>query len=226
MKFGKYWKTEIEKLPTKLQKYALHYKKWKKINVNNANIIIDLAKECNIVNNIITKNTTQKSSFFSFCKKETKLDQKQLYDFAMLNKKTLYKICKKLDKKFNCEYYKPWLQKYYNKFLFNCGIYHTKMSLVNNKEVSQSCPICITELNDNVPSVITECGHVFCYPCILVMYNIRNKRGTIHNLINNENVYHRNKDCPICRSSIFMDGLDKNNIYPAKFEYILDTIDH
>ena len=31
MKFGKYWKTEIEKLPEKLQNCTLHYKKWKKM---------------------------------------------------------------------------------------------------------------------------------------------------------------------------------------------------
>jgi len=226
MKFGKYWKTEIEKLPEKLQNCTLHYKKWKKININNGNIIIDLAKECSIVNNLITKNTKQKSTMFSFLQNKTNIDPKQLYDFATLNKVTLYKICKKLDKKFNCEYYKGWLQKYYNRFLFTNGVYYTKMSLVNNNEDSLSCPICLTELNNNIPSIITECGHTFCYPCILLMYNIRNKRGTINNLINIENLHHRNKDCPICRSSIFKDGLDKINIYPAKFEYITDVVDH
>lgn len=224
MKFGKYWKTVIEKLPIKLQSKTLDYKKWKKIKINNENLIFELTKECNIVNDILIKNV-KKNSLFICINKEEKHDKNELYNYALLNKDTIYKICKKLDKKFNCEYYKSWLQKNYNKFLFNNGIYYKKLSLECNKESLSSCPICLENLNENKPSIITDCGHILCYDCILLMYNISNKRGTINNLMKNNNL-HKTKICPICRSSIFINKISSINVYPVKFKSILYEINH
>lgn len=227
MKFGKYWNTHIKKLPTELQYKTLFYKKWKKINTNNENIINELINECNTVSNTVIENISNKSNLFCFYKKNKLFDVAQLYEYVMLNKMTLYKICKKLDKKFNSNQYKTWLQKHYNDFSFNNGVYYTKLSLENNKDSCLSCPICFEELNGNVPSIISECGHVICYSCILIMYNITDKnRGRVGTLINNKNLYGENKCCPVCRSSIFINKLKSINIYPSKFKYILDNIDH
>jgi hypothetical protein len=226
MKFGKYWNTQIEKLPKKLQSKTLFYKKWKKTNTNNENIIYELTNECNIVNDTIIENINNKSKLFCFTKKKL-FNMNQLYEYVMLNKLTLYKICKKLDKKFNSNQYKIWLQKHYTDFSFNCGIYYTKLSLENNKYSDLTCPVCLDELNENVPSIITNCGHIICYSCVLSMYNITEKnRGRISTLINNENLCNKNKNCPICRSSFFVNNIHSINIYPSKFKYILNEIDH
>lgn len=224
MKFGKYWTTQIEKLPKKLQYKTLFYKKWKKINTYNEDIINELTNECNIVSNTVIKNINYNTNAFCCYKL---FDVKELYEYVILNKLTLYKICKKLDKKFNSNQYKTWLHKHYNDFSFNNGMYYTKLCLENNKESCLSCPICLEDLNGNIPSIITECGHVLCYPCILSMYNITDKnRGRISTLINNINLCNKNKNCPICRSSIFTNELRSVNIYPLKFKYILNNIDH
>lgn len=226
MKFGKYWHTQIEKLPKKLQHKTLFYKKWKKININNDNIIFELTNECNIVNDTIIKNINNKSNLFCFTKKKL-FSMNQLYEYIMLNKLTLYKICKKLDKKFNSNQYKTWLQKHYNDFSFNSGIYYTKISLENNKQSDLTCPICLDELNESIPSIITNCGHIVCYSCVLSMYNITEKnRGRISTLISNQNLCNENKNCPICRSSIFTNSINSINVYPSKFKYILNDIDH
>ena len=54
------------------------------------------------------------------------------------------------------------------------------------------CPICL-ESKLCCP-VITKCGHVFCYPCIISMYNYHTKFSEKPNLPN----------CPLCKDKIKM----------------------
>jgi len=100
MKYGKYWKTQIADLPPQLQQTSLSYKNWKKIQDNDDNIIPILINQCHTASKTIVEHINNDSKPLSIfqCKKRT-FDISQLYQYALLNKQTLYKICKRMDKK-------------------------------------------------------------------------------------------------------------------------------
>lgn len=234
MKFGKYWKKYNEELPNKLQQKTLCYKKWKKTTpeTHSENILQKLADECTIASNTIIEGVQNKKNISTlscmFNGNYQSFDTIQLYQYALLNKQTLYKICKRLDKKFESTQYKIWLQNHYNDFAFNNGLYYTKLSLESNSEPTMNeCPICL-DTTGNLPFIITNCGHMICYPCTLLMYNITPKyRGRLSVLINRRNLYDENERCcPVCRSHTFMNEIKYINIWPPTCKNILDKIDH
>jgi hypothetical protein len=230
MKYGKYWKTQIADLPQQLQQTSLSYKNWKKIEGNDDNSLPILTKQCTIASKTIIeyiKNDSKPLSIFQ-CKRRT-FNISQLYQYALLNKETLYKICKRLDKKNNSSQYKRWLREHYNDFAFNSGIYYKKIELENNRFSSslEECPICLEEINDKTPFFITNCGHMICYPCTLLMFNITPKyRGRISVLINRRILYGSEQCCPVCRSATFMNELKYINVWPTQCKSILDKINH
>ena len=65
-----------------------------------------------------------------------------------------------------------------------------------------NCPICL-ESKLYCP-VISKCGHVFCYPCIVSMYNY-------YSNINDDNNENNILICPLCKEKIEMNsGFDDN----------------
>jgi hypothetical protein len=60
-----------------------------------------------------------------------------------------------------------------------------------------SCPICL-EVNLCSP-VIIKCGHIFCYPCLLDMYNYHKKSNNDKPLL-----------CPLCHKEIEINQNDDN----------------
>jgi hypothetical protein len=229
MKFGKYWKKCNEELPQKLQQKLISYKKWKKMCIQNNNILQDLMVECTLASNTIIENIKTKSNLSCFFSHSNSIDKAQLYQYALLNKQTLYKICKRLDKKFHSVQYKQWLQMHYNDFAFNGGMYYTKLSLENESRGSlDECPICLENVDGNVPFIITNCGHMICYQCTILMYNITpTYRGRLSVLIDRRNIDNdHSRCCPVCRSHTFMDHIKYANIWPPACKQILDKIDH
>lgn len=230
MKYGKYWKDQITDLPLPLQKTSLSYKNWKKIEPINENILIDLANQCEKASKTIIENINNDSKPYSIfqCKKRT-FDIVHLYKYALLNKQTLYKICKRLDKKNNSSQYKQWLREHFNDYAFNGGIYYKKMELENNRFSSsaEECPVCLEKNNGKTPFFITNCGHIICYPCTLSMYNITSiYRGRISVLINRRILYGSKQCCPVCRSPTFLSEINSINVWPSQCKSILDKIDH
>ena len=230
MKYGKYWKDQITVLPLQLQKTSLSYKNWKKIDGHNENILFDLTNQCKTASEIIIENINNESKSLSIfqCKKRT-VDIVQLYKYALLNKQTLYKICKRLDKKNGSSQYSRWLREHYNDYAFNSGIYYKKMELENTRfsSSSEECPICLEEINNKIPFFITNCGHMICYPCTLLMFNITPKyRGRISVLINRRILYGNEQCCPVCRSPTFLSEIKYINVWPSQCKSILDKIDH
>ena len=233
MKFGKYWKKHNEELPKNLQQKTLCYKKWKKTTpeIHSENLLKNLEDECIIASNTVIEGVKPKkniSALSCICSMQYQsFDTIQLYQYALLNKQTLYKICKRLDKKFKCTQYKTWLQNHYNDFAFNGGMYYTKLLLESESTSSENeCPICLD--SGNLPFIITNCGHMICYPCTLLMYNITPKyRGRLSVLINRRNMCDDNQRCcPVCRSHTFMNEIKYINIWPPTCKNILDKIDH
>jgi hypothetical protein len=215
MKFGVEWNTQISILPEKLSKKSISYKKWKNISknisiINQNEIFIQLHIDCNIVNktfikyNKIIENKNILCSLFNiFYKSDVSISTKDLYKYALLNKKTLYKICKRLDKRTNSDIFKTWLNTNYINYSFNGGIYLTKLKLEHSDDIDKSCPIC---LEDEVKSIIIlKCGHIICYDCIKLIYNSKNKDNYIHTIARKD-VINKPAYCPVCRFEIsFLD---------------------
>ena len=71
-----------------------------------------------------------------------------------------------------------------------------------------SCPICLEQ--NLICPVITECGHIFCYPCLIRLYNY-------HTFQNN-----KIPKCPLCSKIIIIDKIKYCKIIQMK-NYIIKT---
>lgn len=182
MKYCTLWKKQIQTLPYKLQTQCLNYKEWKKINNIDQTIYNKIDDACKNIDKIFTNYKLQKNV---------------LYQFAVINKQTLYKLSKRLAKKteFNVlEWYNN------NKIKYNfCGGYKLKRI---DLEIHgfEECPICL-EIQNTM--IISDCGHVLCINCFKQLYHIDNLNGKLFNLISYSIYYnHVIPKCPICRQSM------------------------
>lgn len=122
-----------------------------------------------------------------------------------INRQSLYKICKRFDKKSGMEnVYTLWFQtiakKKYDFLKIDMAHRFLEWRVYNQKD---ACPICLEE--DYNEFVIQKCGHVMCTDCIKQLAGSRRDqttgvRGTLHNIIRNLQ-YHHVCHCPICRTS-------------------------
>lgn len=110
-----------------------------------------------------------------------------------LNKKTLYKICKKVDKRLlkgESQLARAFNANANTKFTYRFlgGKELTKLRIAVAKGVNGDwdCPICFETL-DCTNSVVTECGHAFCRACVDHMWQTNKKQATT---------------CPMCRHCI------------------------
>jgi hypothetical protein len=184
MKFKHIWIQKLEELPIGLQTECIDYKKWKKIK-SSYNLEILLNNECIHVDKIFNN---KKNIINCYSKNFSK---KELYNYAILNKKCLYKLIKRLNKRLKCN-----LNSLLNKYDFCCG-YKLKKLELNIFGYNDDCPICLEK-----PSqiIIMDCGHVICVDCVKKLYNIDQLKGTLQNLIS-YSIYYNKKipKCPECR---------------------------
>ena len=66
-----------------------------------------------------------------------------------------------------------------------------------------TCPICL-ESKLCCP-VISKCGHVFCYPCIISMYN--------YYMENNDQKNNNDLKCPLCKEKFEMNDISDDNCF-------------
>lgn len=197
MKYCSYWKEEVKKLPYDLQKECINYKNWKKINLIGPDIYEILDRSCSHIDIILKKNCIKSYNCLKLmcASYHYSIQKHDLLTFASINKMTLYKLSKRLEKKFGLnllEWY------YYNrtKYIF-CGKGYLLKRLEIEIKGCDECPICLEKKERNI---ITNCGHIICESCIKYLYKVENLNGTIHNLIS-YSVYknHFIPKCPICR---------------------------
>lgn len=127
--------------------------------------------------------------------------KEKFLEFVLINRKSVQKICKKIDKRKNrtdiCRaWYKNVAQKKYI-FLSN-KLEFSYLKFVVEKKV-ETCPIC---LEDDFPDfIILQCGHTMCMSCLdKFTHHILASKGTLHNILHN--YQYRNKVlCPMCRFS-------------------------
>ena len=120
MKYNRLWHELNDMLPSNLQKHCINYKNWKKISKNNTDpdVILALNKRCKQIDKVFISECKTISSCFNHTHT---IDD--LLDFAMLNKKTVYKICKRLDKRTKSHSAMHWLNHSRRYFQFINGFW-------------------------------------------------------------------------------------------------------
>jgi len=199
MKWCKTLSNSTKHLPKVLQNTMIDYKKWKQLTRKNSDIIFDdmlqqkLIKECCLVDRIF-KKIYSNMSFFTCCTQ--KYTNKEIILYSELNRTTLYKICKRINKnsmipKLNALTWYNAIRKSH-KFQFLGGQKLSALQL----QIDKLCPICF-EKSDKI--AISICGHWMCISCLKNYYNITH-HGTIYNTIAAQNLNEKNsKKCHICR---------------------------
>jgi len=216
MKFCREWKSCISEFPKILAKECINYKTWKKkALVYHDSFLIDLKKEMkrvdvflkNIVNKWISndKNIQKNDVIFSnlinnFLVSKNPFTAKQLLDFIALNRRTIQKLCKKIDKKAKLNglfryWYDNVAKKKYD-FLTN-KINFTYLKFTSCQK-SETCPICLEEEYSDF--IIMKCGHVMCMDCLhnMTQHTLKRMNGTTENILHNYEHSHA-VCCPMCR---------------------------
>uniref|UniRef100_A0A6C0CTI3 RING-type domain-containing protein n=1 Tax=viral metagenome TaxID=1070528 RepID=A0A6C0CTI3_9ZZZZ len=202
-----------------LRQSILPYRYWKKYikihkDILNPNeIVATLDQQCKEAEQQFIQelyiNLYHPKSFFKCCSLKPRVYpydiSHELIQFSEINRLTLYKICKKLQKNGASNL----LQYYSNanyKFIASHELQYLKMKKQNPKE----CPICFEE-NAN-PYIILDCEHYMCLSCVLKMTNTETINATIYNKL-----YiglERLKQCPFCRKAQPLTNISKYHFYP------------
>jgi hypothetical protein len=192
MKYGKKWRQDISELPTNARQVCIHYKCWKEriANCERSNWSQILEEECMMVDKYIF----EKKFRIPFLCCGNMITPEAKLKMCEFNTRTLYKVCKKLDKKLQVpamEWYTHAIHT--QKYKFVRSSQRTYLELVV-AQFPQECPICLCE--DIKTWVIMRCGHYFCIGCIIKMWRLHT-RGTVHNILLATNLTY--KTCPICQ---------------------------
>lgn len=123
--------------------------------------------------------------------------KKDLYAFAQINATCLRKVCKRLDKRiFRDNTACTWFTQNRHELSFCSGAKYTKLTLdVLGIQDDDTCPICLDKVSE---LAIMKCGHFVCMNCFMNMYNVKNKKGTLHNIVRAQD-YVQPNTCPMCR---------------------------
>lgn len=218
MKFAQEWKERMAHIPPGLHKDCIDYKSWKKytksMSIPNPPVVIDLlANQLERVNNIFNKyyeRCYNKSSCSIFKKAYDKID---VYAFALVNSKCLYKLCKRFDKRMKTSIFMKWYTQHkaygVNGILGGYKVKHLQLDVFR---VTEACPICLDDRPKEV--VILECGHTVCTQCVLDMFRMRGKRGLMRNIIASVQQTAGQVPCPVCRFNRAFDNIDTHHMWP------------
>lgn len=216
MKFKRTWIREMAMLPSLLQNVCINYKRWKKIKNLGFDVITrHLLLDMKVVDDSIANKERFCIFSLGYCKRPsagdeiTKMDR---YKFACLNKTCVYKVCKRLDKRYKLGLME-WLGHVRKDFLFMGGFYIKRMEC-ELFGCNEECPICMDE---NKTMMIAECGHAMCIECLEEMYKIKGKKGILKHIIAAYDVEYKSH-CPICRTYSPYSRIDDKHIWPDTTE--------
>lgn len=212
MKFAQLWRKRRSLLPEVLHDRCLDYKKYKKLSnqtqickeIVKATLATDLEAIDSVFRHAIKgrRHKNKKHLFLPCCQTvENLFSAAIIVDFASLNMKCFYKVCKRLDKRLGT----PTFMDFYSKqssgksYAFMSRMQHVMLSL-DTEATDEECPVCFEALK-NLPSFfVLKCGHMMCKACVMSMLGVEKLRGTTENLIK-YGVYtnKRQAACPLCR---------------------------
>lgn len=213
MHFGKAWKEAIGVFPEHVQNLCIPYKTWKKWIAREPDRIKNhwqgiLTKECHVVDKALFSSS--RTSLFPACFR-TSLSPTERFDLSVLNTTTLFKICKKLQKRLDVpamEWYTHTMAAH--RFRFTQSAQKTLLELSCRHALHIECPICLENFpvsfrkHERPTGIIMKCGHTYCLPCIERYWNM--------STINSPSLYvrlaiaSRNNICPMCRLMDAADG--------------------
>ena len=213
MKFANTWRcTVVTVINRELREACLDYKKYKKLSKDldtpDTVILKRLQDDVRLASRVFQEhvsvwNSPKRSETcipILFCNRKLGASPEDLYKFAVFNTTTLYKICKRLDKRHNTTIYTGWYRKSIREKMIsfvNKNI-QTVLSFYVESSRTQECPICLEESYED--AIVLDCGHAVCSHCVLSMLHVQNIKGTIINRIA-YGAYEHPKEarCPICR---------------------------
>lgn len=209
MKYGKEWSLLRRSLPDGCRSNLIDYINWKeKTRQYDDGFLSEIELECDNIDKFYStcvRRLMKNKNGNTELGKEYTADN--VDDLITINKKTLYKLCKRFDKKSGLDkVFSFWFQNIAkNKYKFlKTDLYQKYIDWKVNK-TKETCPICLEKDYDTF--VIQKCGHIICTPCISTMASScrRNQnqgnalKGTTHNIIKNFQFYNICA-CPLCRT--------------------------
>lgn len=199
MKYAKEWKHLVSQMPSSFQEVCLDYKQWKKrckhMNINEA--IVLLGSECNKVDDAFNNSYQvwrHPPSFLACLTKRVHPTNPQtLLLFAQANAKTVYKVCKRLQKTKEDPTPMKWLTsvRAAHEYSFLGGHHTAHLQLCECRRPIE-CPICL-ETVSHKNMLVYQCGHNACVSCTLQYAKVQ-ERGLWYNLL----PYAKRRDCPYC----------------------------
>ena len=210
MKYGEEWANRCKELSDELAAQAINYKTYKKITKTEQTAETILAKLENDIHKVIMfmnsiQNNRQKRALSLLCecsRQSTTFPVNEIASFMVLNERTCYKLCKRLDKRLQTNIFSSWLRNKRNDktipFLSRSEITYLQTLLKCFPE--HECPICLEPVQTDF--LITSCGHILCTPCTLQMLQVSHLKGKLFNKIA-YGLYDKKTrvNCPVCRDN-------------------------
>lgn len=242
MKFGATWRRCVAELPDALQPSCIPYAAWKKRTKQGAawspGVAAELYSACARVDRALLWRPPSRDWWWWWCLAApvvTRADVQpsDLLSFARLNRETVRKLCKRIDKRRlqkkaeDCDGgdgggdsgASAWLAAYVraHTFAFLGGAAIARLELHLGRRVELECPVCLEayEARGARSLLVLACGHAMCLRCALHMIDADRIYGTLHNVVEYaRGRWPRKCVCPICRDKYAFAGID------AKFSIV------
>ena len=207
MHYGKVWKRDIDSLCTLVRSWSIDYKDWKKHMKYHANDLIacwksNLESQCKRLDeNLFSRKRFSWVFWQHRClSNNLRLNDVDVVRACLLNRQTVYKVCKKLQRHLHVpamQWYTASMSNHVYKFMGSGEL--TEAMIKCGEELI--CPVCIEKIHKcetSIKNVLAlRCGHVICTDCALHMWGVHNSNGTMYNLLAFANAH--GARCPVCR---------------------------
>lgn len=207
MKYGKEFNKALEELPVQLRRQCVDYKQWKKkcqSGLDLGNALLTLRSQCDAVENTFQEEygswqeSLRRNFLACFHRNKNTVHPETLLRFANTNAKTVYKICKRLQKLTQNKVPLDWLTslRASHTYAFLGGMPTTYLHMKLDAQSVIECPICMEDQQLR-QFLIYSCGHFACISCTLQYANVGHSYGKWYHLLNQS----KKTDCPYCHYS-------------------------
>jgi len=196
MKYAKFLQERLQDFPDKIRKKCLPYKLWKKeISRNPISIKTsqswkkELYNQCKRINRFIFPYPN------ILCFNDTNVATKTRSELCILNSYTLYKICKKLEKKLDVPALE-YLETLKTEFPFIQSAEKTKLEIKANEGATYNPTQCNQCNSPKDLYIIMRCGHYMCDTCATSKWDLK---SFTHSELEAKSYHVR---CPECSAAV------------------------